>query len=736
MAHIREGVVVSIEIDRSENTFTLHTDHTTYQMKVGHYGHLLHLYYGRRMSGDASFLISRADRGVCLTPHDAGFDRTYSLDVFPQEFPYQGSGDMRSPCLIVADDQGTYDCDLRFVDAEVEEGKYALKGLPAVYTEAGDDAQTLVVRLKDERLGLTVKLLYGVMPHLDVICRSVEIENVGQKRVVLEKVQSACLDFVAGDFDLITFEGRHAMERTFERRRVDHLSYVAQSRRGASSHTINPLVILTDANCTEEAGRCWAMEFAFSGGFKAEVARDAYQQTRMQMGEDDELFSYPLGSGESFVAPEVIMTYSSSGLSQLSHNLHRCVRDRVCRGYWRDRARPVLINSWEAFYFDFDGDRIVEFAKRAASVGIDLMVMDDGWFSTRSDDHRALGDWWVNEDKLKGTLSDLITRVNDVGMDFGIWMEPEMVSEDSDLYRTHPDWALTIPGKPPLLGRSQLVLDLSRQEVADYVFDAIANVLDQGPIAYLKWDFNRMIADVFSRAATDQGKVLHDYVLGLYSVLERLHVRYPELLIEGCASGGGRFDAGMLYYTPQIWTSDNTDAIDRLSIQYGTSFGYPASAMGAHVSTVPNEQTGRMCPLDTRAIVAETGAFGYELDLAKLSQEELDAVKEQVVWHKRVSDLVAHGRYERLTNPLEDPVAAWAEVSGDRGQVLVSAVITKTCAYNEAHYVRLRGLQTGRAYRDVVSGDVYPADVLMDVGLQLPMEVGTYRGYAYLLERL
>ena len=728
-----------IIFDERAKTLTIHTDHTTYQMQVDDIACLLHLYYGRRTEGALTYLPSRFDRGTSASPYEKADDRSYSLDFLPQEFPVQGAGDMRSPLLVVRDAQGAFGCDLRYARHEIRSGKYGLQGLPAVYADSdADDAQTLSVVLSDDRLGLEVELLYGVLPHLDVICRAAIVRNTGEGRLTVEKVQSACLDFVHGDFDLISLAGRHGMERIPVRTPVSQLSYVVDSAKGSSSHQQNPFLLLADREASETAGRCWAMELAYSGSFKGEVARDQYGQTRLQLGLSDELFSYPLEPGEQLVAPEVIMSYSAEGLGRLSQNLHRCVREHVCRGYWRDRVRPVLINSWEAFYFDFDGDRLVEFARLAKEVGIELLVVDDGWFANRHDDRRSLGDWRVNEGKLGGTLTQLIAAINDVGLQFGIWMEPEMVSEDSHLYRAHPDWALTIPGKSPVLGRNQLVLDLSRPEVCDNVFAQICGVLDQGPVAYLKWDYNRLITDVYSRVASDQGKVLYDYILGLYSVLERVNERYPQLLIEGCAGGGGRFDAGMLYYTPQIWCSDNTDAVDRLTIQYGTSFGYPCSAVGAHVSACPNEMSGRMTSLGTRATVAGAGTFGYELDLKELPDETRAKIREQVTWHHRIAPLVQQGTYYRLTNPLTEPLCAWEQVAPDGSQAMVSAVVLETHGYGIPRFVVPRGLTPGARYQDVVRGDVFEADALMEMGIPLPlaMKAGEYRSYTYLLERV
>ena len=729
---------MSLTYNASASTFTLSTVNSTYQMKVDKYGYLLHLYYGARTEGDLSYLVTYCDRsGMCGCPHDVA-DRTYSLDFLPQEFPFQGSGDMRSPLLIVRDADGTFGCDLRYKSHEIREGKYDLPGLPASYSNGeSDHAQTLSLTLADERLGLEVELLYGVLPELDIVTRAAVVRNVGSGRVTVEKLQSACLDMVAGDFDVITFDGRHAMERRPSRHGVGNGSFSVGSRRGMSSNQYNPVMILCDRDATETAGRCWSMSFVYSGGFLAEVERDQYEQTRMQMGLASDLFSYPLEPGEQIVAPEVIMTYSGAGLERVSHNLHRCIRRHVCRGPWRDSPRPILINSWEACYFDFTGDKLVELAKKAAELGLDMLVMDDGWFGARNDDHRGLGDWHPNMEKLGGTVADLARRVNEQGLGFGIWVEPEMVNEDSDLFRAHPDWALTVPGKDPVLGRDQLVLDLSREDVRDNLFEQLCAVLDQGGIDYVKWDYNRSIVDVHSRMASDQGKVLYDYMLGLYDLLERIRMRYPELLIEGCSAGGGRFDAGMLYYTPQIWTSDNTDARNRMEIQYGTTFGYPCSAMGAHVSACPNEITGRTIPLGARGTVAMGGgAFGYELDLMELNDRACELVKTQVKTYRKIEHLVREGLFYRLSDPKDADAAAWEFVSEDGREALVCAVITRVDGYGKANYVVPRGLTPGATYRMVSNGTEFSADALMDMGMPLTVPAGPYENFMYRFERV
>ena len=727
---------MAIEINTERLLFTLNTKRTTYQMHVDRYGYLLHQYYGRRTDGDMHFLLTFQDRGFSGNPYEAESDRTYSMDFLPQEYPYLGNGDYRRVQLKVADEDGTLDCDLRYDSWRLEDGLYHIPGLPAVYTDdtnkdTGANAQTLILTLKDDLLKLKVDLYYGVLPKLDIITRAVRIENYGSSAFTLEKAQSACLDFVTGDYDAITFYGRHAMERNMQRQRVVHGTMTIGSTRGTSSHQYSPTMLLIDHMATEDYGHCYGMSFVYSGGFKGEIEKDQYNNIRMQLGLPDELLAYPLGAGDVFWTPQVVMSYSSKGMARLSQNFHRCARRHLSRGKWRDRIRPILLNSWEACYFDFNREKLLELADGAKELGVEMLVMDDGWFGKRDDDNAGLGDWFVNEKKLGGSLGELVEEINAKGLKFGIWVEPEMVNEDSDLYRAHPDWAMTIPGRHPVLGRNQLILDFSRKEVVDAIYEAISRVLDSANIEYVKWDFNRSIFNVYSHSGLSQGQVLYNYVLGLYDFLERLNRNYPDLLIEGCSGGGGRFDMGMLYYTPQIWCSDNTDAIDRTRIQYGTSFVYPVSSVGAHVSAVPNEQTGRMVSIETRAAVAMSGTFGYELDPKKLSETEKDKIRKQVAEYHKYAELINHGLYYRLSNPFEDSIAAWEMFAEDASEALIFVVCLEIHGNMTVNYVRLRGLKKDCFYRDEESGKVYPANALMQIGLPVPVEMGEYRSYRW-----
>ena len=719
------GIVYS----KSDRTFTIQTKNTTYQMQVDPYGFLLHLYYGKKTDGSCmDYLLTYYDRGFSGNPFDAGDDRTYSMDALPQEYPSYGTGDYRSTALIVENADGSTACDLRYRSHHIFNGKYKIPGLPAVYADE-TESQTLEIVMEDAVTGIEVTLQYGVLPDYDVITRSEKIVYRGEGKICIRKAQSACLDFVQGKYDLLTFYGRHAMERTMQREPVTHGSHVIGSVRGTSSHQYNPMMILADENTTDQYGNCYAMSFVYSGNFKGETLKDQFGQTRALMGLQDEMFSYPLVGGETFYTPEVLLTFSGSGMNLLSQNLHRCIRQHICRGKYKESVRPVLVNSWEASYFDFDGDTLYELAKEAKHAGIDMLVLDDGWFGKRDDDNSGLGDWFVNEKKLGGTLGDLIKKINDLGVKFGIWVEPEMISEDSDLYREHPDWALTIPGRNPVHARNQLVLDFSRKEVVDHIFDQICKVLDQGNIEYVKWDMNRSLMDVFSRGTEDQGRVMYDYVLGLYDFLERIVTRYPDLLIEGCSGGGGRFDAGMMYYTPQIWCSDNTDALDRLQIQYGTSFGYPVSAVGSHVSAVPNHQTGRITSLHTRGVVAMAGTFGYELNLGKLSEEEKQEIRLQVEEYRKFAPLIQTGLYYRLSDPAREEYAAWAFVSEDQKEVLLNVVLQEIHGNMTVNYVKLQGLKCSAIYRDTETGKIYNGAALMEAGIPMPVEMGEFKAY-------
>lgn len=725
---------MAILFDKENRVFSLQTTNTTYQMRADEHGVLLHLYYGDRVECNMDYLVVRQPRCFAGVPYELGQDRSYSMDALPREYPTVGTGDFRNSALIVRNADGSECCDLRYVEHHIEKGKYRLEGLPAVYASE-QEADTLTILMEDPITKLQVRLLYGVLEKEDIITRSAIITNGGREQIVVEKAASANLDFLTGDYDLISFWGRATMERQFERRTIEHSCQVIDSRRGHSSHQYNPGVILAERNATEDTGSCYGMLFVYSGNFLFEAQKEQFGTIRAMMGLHRDAFHYPLEQGEALIVPETILTYSKHGFAELSHRYHRCIQEHIVRGKYQYEVRPIALNSWEAAYFDFNGETIYQMAEQAAELGIDLVVMDDGWFGNRKDDKRALGDWKVNEEKLGCTLGELIQRINGLGVKFGLWIEPEMVSEDSDLYRAHPDWILKVPSRNPILSRDQLVLDFTRKDVRDCIFEQICTVLDQGNVEYIKWDMNRSLDDIYS-SETLQGKVTYSYVLGVYEFAERLRERYPNILIEGCCGGGGRFDAGMLYYTPQIWGSDNTDPIDRIHIQYGTSFFYPISANGSHVTDVPNYLTGRNVDMATRGVVAMAGTFGYELNPAKLCENEKKIVKEQTKTYKMYANLIQTGKYYRLTNPQEDSFAAWQFVSIDQSQVMLNIVKIDQKGHNEFSYIKLKGLVSDVIYEDVATGAKYSGAALMNGGLPMSVWMRVNTSYQVVLSKV
>lgn len=724
-----------IAIDGNNRVFTLHTQNTTYQMKADRYQVLLHTYYGPRIQeGDLSYLIGYADRGFSPNPDEAGDNRAYSLDTLPQEYSTCGAGDFRLPSIEFESENGSRMADLRYVGFTLRRGKYALDGLPAFW--GGDEWETLVITMEDAATKMQVELYYGVLEKYDLITRSVRVVNRRTETVSLRRCASLCLDFQGGDFDFITFDGCHTLERNLNRTPLRPGVQSVESVRGTSSHHHNPFVILCEHRADEDYGLCYGAALVYSGNFLAAAERTQMEHNRLVLGLNPDHFCWTLAPGEAFTAPEAALVCSPYGFGQMSRQFHRAIRENLIHDPCQGHRRPILINNWEATEFHFDEERLVSIARSAAPLGIDLFVMDDGWFGKRDSDTSGLGDWFVNERKLPGGVSRLAERIKELGMSFGIWVEPEMVNEDSDLYRAHPDWSLAVPGRSQTRSRCQLVLDFSRREVRDYIYGAIKKVLDSTDISYIKWDMNRSLTNVFSAALPRerQGEVLHRYVLGVYEMLGWMRRDYPHMLIEGCSGGGGRFDLGMLYYTPQIWCSDNTDAVDRLNIQYGTSFCYPVSTMGAHVSAVPNAQTGRRVSLNTRGVVAMSGTFGYEMDLNETTQEEKQLIREQVAFFKEHYDLIQNGDYYRLTVP-GGPLTAWEQVSPDKGEALVSVV------YGEAHssppfrVLRLKGLDPSAHYRVNGQGE-YSGEALMNGGWLLPMPMGEYPGFHLFLQEL
>ena len=716
---------MAIIVDEKTGLFQLITDNTEYQMKADKYGVLKHLWYGEKTGCDMEYLQSYPDVGFSGNIYDAGNDRTYSLDTLPLEYACDGVGDYRITGAAAVHSDGSCALDLRYKSYRISKGKYSIKGLPAVYADESE-SETLEIVLKDKYSDIEVTLRYGVLPKLDIITRCASAANNTNEPVILTKAASLCLDIPHGEWEWVHFHGRHAMERLTERMPLCHGIQESSSTRGTSSHHQNPTVLLCSPDCTETSGSCIGAALMYSGSFQTKIQLDQMEQVRLVMGINPELFRWELKPSEVFDTPEVIMSYSSNGMEKLSHNFHKVIREHVCRGKYKLAERPVLINNWEATYFDFNEEKILKIAEQAASLGVDMLVLDDGWFGKRDDDCSGLGDWFVNEKKLCGGLGSLSEKIKKMGMKFGLWFEPEMVSEDSELYRTHPEWAIQIPSRKPIRSRYQLVLDMTNPEVREYLFNSISKILRSAGISYVKWDMNRSICDLYTPclSAEDQGEISHRYVLGLYELLERLTSEFPDVLFEGCSGGGGRFDAGMLYYCPQIWCSDDTDAYERTKIQYGTSFFYPVSAVGSHVSAVPNHQTGRTTPIETRAVTAMAGSFGYELDLNTLSDSEKQEVREQITRFKKYGRLIHNGLYYRLSDPMNDKFAVWEFVSEDKKEVLVNGVIFRTEPNRTQYLIKLRGLLPDADYRLDDSGGVYKGSALMNGGILLSKSWG------------
>ena len=717
-----------IKYHEAEKVFDLRTEHSTYQMQVREYDTLVHLYYGSPV-GDALITdrIVCVDRGFSGNPYEAEKDKTFSLDTLPQEYTAYGNGDYRINGLETEQADGSDTANLKFESYEITKGKYSLKGLPAMFAKE-DEAETLEIVLTDRASGLKAHLLYGVFPHLDVITRAVRLENTGTAPVTVKKAMSMEMDYEYRELEAVHFYGRHNMERQMERTHLGHGNWSVGSIRGTSSHHHNPFVILCDRNTEETYGDCYGYALAYSGNFLFETEVDQVGHTRVAMGIHPYHFSWTLEQGERFETPEVIMAYSAEGFGKLSRIYHDAYRSNLIRSKYTEQPRPILVNNWEATYFDFDADKIYHIAEEAKNIGLDMFVLDDGWFGKRDNDWCALGDWEVNEEKIKGGLPALAEKIHGLGLKFGLWVEPEMISEDSDLYREHPDWALKIPGRAMNRSRHQLNLDITRKEVREHIMNQIFKVLDACKADYVKWDMNRSVDNVFSAALPKerQGEVYHRYVLAVYEMMESLVQRYPDLLFESCSGGGGRFEAGMLYYSPQIWCSDNTDAIDRLKIQYGTSFGYPISAMGAHVSVCPNHQSGRTTPFETRGIVASAGTFGYELDLNLLSDGEKQEVAEQIRQFKTYGPLIHNGKYYRLTNPMAEDAALWEFAAQDGSEVLVQGMLFHAEANVLRRTVQLRGLDAEKRYRLDGTEQVYTGAALMAGGVLLPKAWGDY----------
>ena len=714
---------MSIQFEEKSKSFILQTENSTYVIQLLREKFLSHVYWGAKIKEPVvEAMIKAAGRASFNATTDG--DREFSLDTMPNEYPAYGNSDLRMPAYQLQLENGSRITDLVYESYKIVTGKPALKGLPSVYTESDKEADTLLLTLKDALTGLRVILSYTVMKGYDVIIRSAHLKNEGQQKLKLLRALSMSMDFDHCDYDLITLSGSWIRERHEVRRALVNGTQSIESRRGASGHSENPFMALVSKDAGEESGVAYGFSLVYSGNFLASVEVDQYKTARVAMGINPFDFTWELEAGEDFVTPEVVMVYSGKGIGEMSRTYHRLYRNRLARGRYRNAERPVIINNWEATYFDFTEEKLIELAKAAAPLGVEMLVLDDGWFGKRNSDNCSLGDWFVNEEKLPGGLNNLAKAINEEGLKFGLWFEPEMVSPDSELYREHPDWCLHVPDRYRNLGRNQLVLDFSRKDVQDAIIKMLSDILGSAAISYVKWDMNRNMSEIGSELlpANRQMETAHRYILGVYRVMEELITAFPEVLFESCSGGGGRFDPGILHYMPQNWTSDDTDPVERLKIQYGTSMVYPVSAMTAHVADSPSHQTGRVTPFEFRGNVAMAGNFGYELDATKLSDEVKEKIKIQIADYKRLRGIIQYGDFYRLLSPFKGNHTAWMFVSEDKKEAVVFFYRIMNIPNDALFRFRLAGLSEDLIYEIEGMEQEISGQQLMNYGLNIPKD--------------
>ncbi len=712
-----------ITFDETTKIIKLDTPDSSYVMGIADNNYLGHVYYGKKLNDTNLSYLMRTEENP-FVPSENLREKVTFFDSFPMEYPCGGLGDYRESALVVSCN-GQEGAELSYVSHEIFSGKKELKGLPATW---GDNCDTAEITMRDDVLGLKVILSYTAFSDTDAIARSVRLVNEGSEPLYLKKVLSASVDMEDKDFEFLSLFGSWARERNMETVPVGHAGTYIESLRGESGHQEHPFFALTTKGCTQTNGEVYGFHFVYSGNFVGKAQTNQFGNVRASMGIHPEHFTWKLEPGKEFTAPEVILVYSGEGLGKMTRTYHDLYRNHLIRSPWKDKKRPVLINNWEATYFEFDEEKLLDIAKEASKAGIEMLVMDDGWFGHRNSDNSSLGDWQVNENKIRGGLENLVEHVRELGMEFGIWFEPEMISPDSELYCKHPEWALQFTGRAPGLAREQLVLDFSRPEVLEYVYESVASILRSAHISYVKWDMNRPLADAGSSYLPEdrQGEVYHRHVLGLYELQERLIREFPNLLLENCSGGGARFDPGMLYYSPQIWCSDDTDAVERLMIQEGTQLIYPLSVIGAHVSDCPNHITGRVTPFETRGIVAMAGTFGYELDITKISEEDREQIPGQVETFKKYYPLINAGDYYRLASYRENHIYdCYQVVSKDKKQALITFVQVMVEPNIHSRKIYLQGLLEDTVYE--VEGKRYTGNVLMHAGLLVPALWGDYQ---------
>ncbi len=727
---------MNIKFNEKTNTFYLHTKNSTYAMMVEKHGYLSHLYYGKKIvNQDLSYLLRYKE--ISFSPNPPGsIDREFSINLIPLEYPAFGCGDFRVFSISIFDENGYEGLNLKYKGHKILNEKPELKGLPSTFYN--DEAkETLEISLYDETINVLVNLYYSVFYEKDAIARHVVITNMGQNIIKINKAHSMCLDFNHDEFDLMTFSGKHGKERMLNRNSINRGIFTLDSKRGASSHQFNPSIILASKDANENMGESYGIALVYSGSFSFDVEVSEANTTRVTAGINPCQFLWNLKQGEAFTTPEALFSYSNDGVGQISRNFHDLLRDNLIKRPLEYKLPPVLINSWEGCYFDFDSDKLIKIAEEASALNIELFVMDDGWFGKRNNDKTSLGDWYVNKGKITSGLYDLVEKIKSLGMKFGIWVEPEMVSPESELYKLHPDWAIHMKNREPSISRNQLVLDFSRDDVKEYITEEISNILNSADISYVKWDMNRHITDVGSSLLdkNSQGEVLHRHILGVYEVMDKITSRFKNVLFEGCSGGGGRFDAGMLYYMPQIWASDNMDPIDRLYIQYGTSFIYPPCSMGTHVATVPNHSNGRITDFKTRGDVSLFGAFGYELDVRKLSYDEKTLVKEQIDLFHNHRKLIFNGDYYRILNPFRDNASAWAVVSKDKHEAILCFVQILSEVSTLPKIIKIPGLIDDEIYEINKEYRISGAS-LKNAGLNLELCFGDFKSQMFYLKKI
>lgn len=722
---------MAIIYQEESKQFHLFNDQVSFIFHILPDGQIGNLYHGKRINDRDDFTYLWRGKERSLAVYWEKNDYFYSRQYTKSEYPNFGTGDFHYPAFEIEQENGSKISCFRYNSHNIFLGKKKLRGLPATYIELPEEAETLEIELVDKITGMKMVLSYSIFRDFPVLTKSVRFNNEGNKSVILNRALSACMDFPDSRYEMLSLTGAWARERHIKKHKLHHGVQQICSMRGASSAEYNPFIALKRPEATEDLGEVWGFSLVYSGNHMEQVEVDTDGMTRVLIGIHPDTFSWKLVPTEEFQTPETVIIYSNEGLNGMSRTFHKLYRTRLVRGYWRDKVRPILINNWEATEMEFTQDKIIQIAQAAKELGIELFVLDDGWFGNRENDKKGLGDWYVkNFDKLPEGISGLAKRIENIGLKFGLWFEPEMVNMDSDLYRKHPEWLICTPEREPSPGRNQYVLDFTNQEVRNYIFILMEKVLEDSHISYVKWDMNRYITECYSNSSAydEQGKVYHNYILGVYDLYEKLIQRFPKILFESCASGGARFDPGMLYYAPQGWVSDDTDAIERLMIQYGTSIVYPISSLGAHVSAVPNIQVGRITSMETRGNVAMFGTFGYELDLEQLDENERKIIKKQITFFKEQRELIQSGEFYRLVNPFEANMAAWMVVDGERKKALVGVYKILNVPNHSYEFLCLKGLDPQKKYRINGIPNIHYGDELMYIGIPIDNSAFGFEG--------